>query len=108
MINVMIIDDNEALRLGLSIFIEEESDMLVVGEFVSVATSLSEVEGLKPDVVLLSVGLPDMTGFEACRKILNLLPSTRIVFIGPGHVKQVMIAGTLAGGSGRMMLPDRM
>ena len=48
MINVMIIDDNEALRLGLSIFIEEESDTLVVGEFVSVATSLSEVEGLKP------------------------------------------------------------
>ena len=64
--------------------------MRVVAEFVSAAVSLSEVEGLKPDVVLLSVGLPDMTGFEACRKILNLLPSTRIVFIGPGHIKQVM------------------
>ena len=100
MINVMIIDDNEALRLGLSIFVEEESDMRVLGEFVSAAASLSEVEGLKPDVVLLSVGLPDMTGFEACRKILNLAPSTRIFFIGPGHVKQVMIAGMLAGGSG--------
>ena len=95
MIKVMIIDDNEALRLGLRIFVEEESDMRVVGEFVSAAVSLSEVEGLKPDVVLLSVGLPDMTGFEACRKILNLLPSTRIVFIGPGHIKQVMIAGML-------------
>ena len=78
MIDVMIIDDNEALRLGLRIFVEEESDMRVVGEFVSAAVSLSEVEGLKPDIVLLSVGLPDMTGFEACRKILNLLPSTRI------------------------------
>ncbi len=91
MIDVMIIDDNEALRLGLRIFVEEESDMRVVGKFVSAAVSLSEVEGLKPDVVLLSVGLSDMTGFEACRKILNLAPSTRIVFIGPGHVKQVMV-----------------
>ncbi len=100
MIDVMIIDDNEALRLGLRIFVEEESDMRVVGKFVSAAVSLSEVEGLKPDVVLLSVGLSDMTGFEACRKILNLAPSTRIVFIGPGHVKQVMVAGMLAGGSG--------
>ena len=55
MIDVMIIDDNEALRLGLRIFVEEESDMRVVGKFVSAAVSLSEVEGLKPDVVLLSV-----------------------------------------------------
>ena len=45
MIDVMIIDDNEALRLGLRIFVEEESDMRVVGKFVSAAVSLSESSG---------------------------------------------------------------
>ena len=60
----------------------------MVGECESSAAAVAEVERLRPSVVLLSVRLPDSTGLEACRQIIDLAPRTRVIML-TSHLTEV-------------------
>ncbi len=80
-ITILLADDSEFFRLGLRSSLEREEDFEVVGECETGEAAVAAVERLNPRVVLLSVSLPDMSGFVACRRILDLAHRTRVVLL---------------------------
>jgi two-component system response regulator DevR len=80
-IRLVLVDDSEVVRLGLRALLGAERALEIVGEGSSVATGVAACAKHKPDVALLDLRLPDGTGFDACRQILQRLPETRVLML---------------------------
>ena len=78
-IRLLLVDDHAVVRLGLKMLLSGEPDMEIVGEAGSAAEALAAAEQLEPNVILMDIGLPDMTGIEATRAIRQRNPDAAIV-----------------------------
>lgn len=76
---LLLVDDHAVVRTGLRMLLEGEADMEIVGEAGTGAEALTAVEALRPDVVLMDIGLPDQSGIDATRAIKRLVPATAVV-----------------------------
>lgn len=102
---LLIADHDEVARIGLRILLGRASDLEVVGEARTMAGAVEAVVRLQPEVVLLDIRLPNGGGFEACRRIRDLCPATRVlVFTGLAESNAVMRA--LAVGAAGYLLKD--
>ena len=82
MINVLIVDDHELFRLGLRTAIENRhSDLFIVGEAETGAELFVLLERVTPDIVLLDIALPDMSGIEIARRLKSERPEIKILAI---------------------------
>lgn len=78
-IRLLLVDDHAVVRSGLRMLLMSEEDMEIVGEAGSAAEALEAARLLKPDVVLMDIGLPDMSGIEATREIRKQHPNVAVV-----------------------------
>src|SRR5205807_2357016 len=76
-----LVDDHTLFREGLRRVLESEADIEVVGEAGNAVDALARIRELRPDVVLMDIGMPGMSSFEAARLIEKSLPGTRIIFL---------------------------
>jgi two-component system response regulator NreC len=76
---LLLVDDHAVVRSGLRMLLEPESDFEIVGEAGSGREALAAVEAMNPDIVLMDIGLPDISGIEAAAEIKRLRPETAIV-----------------------------
>ena len=68
-IRILIVDDHEMVRDGLSVMMEREDDFTVVGEAKNGLEAVEQAKALRPDVVLMDLRMPEMDGVEAMRQI---------------------------------------
>lgn len=80
-IRVVIVDDSEVVRMGLQALLVTDPALEIVGQAPTVAAAIATVLRVKPNVVLLDIRLPDGSGFDACRAILQRLPDTRVLIL---------------------------
>jgi len=96
-IRVLIADDHAVVREGLRQLLETQSDITVVGEASDGVEALEQARKLKPDVVLLDIAMPKMSGLEAVRLINDAVPESRIVVLSmyekEAYAHQVLQAG---------------
>lgn len=78
-IRLLLVDDHAVVRSGLRMLLESEQDVEIVGEAGTAREALEAVKRVKPDVVLMDIGLPDMSGIEAAGEIKKSSPNTAIV-----------------------------
>ncbi len=78
-IRLLLVDDHTVVRSGLRMLLEDESDVEIVGEAGTGREALQAVSVLHPDVVLMDIGLPDISGIDATREIKSKHPKTFIV-----------------------------
>jgi DNA-binding NarL/FixJ family response regulator len=99
-IRIVLVDDSEAMLGALRAVLETQPDMTVVGEARSGEEALALAVQQAPDVVLLDVAMPGMSGAETAQRLGELLPAVKILaFSGhdqQGHVRRMFDAG--AGG----------
>jgi len=97
MIQVLIIDDQALVRTGLRHILDQSSEITQVSEATSGESALRRCRKLRPDVILLSVNLPGLTGFEITRKLARMQPRTRIIVLAlhakPPYPTRLMDAG---------------
>lgn len=78
-IRVLIADDHAVVRLGIRMLLENESDIEIIGEAEAAAEAVQQAARLKPDVLLMDIGLPDMSGIEATREVKRISPQTAVL-----------------------------
>jgi two-component system response regulator NreC len=76
---LLLVDDHAVVRSGLRMLLEGEADMEIVGEAGTGAEALQAVSELRPDVILMDIGLPDQSGIDATRTIRQTNPQTAVV-----------------------------
>lgn len=80
-VRVLLVDDSELVRAGLRALLSAEPRLNLVGEAANVAGAIEASLHFKPDVVLMDIRLPDGTGFDACRRILQRQPDSRVLVL---------------------------
>jgi two-component system response regulator NreC len=78
-IRLLLVDDHEVVRSGLRMLLESAGGVEIVGEAGTAQEALTLVSDVRPDVVIMDIGLPDLSGIEAAREIRARRPETAIV-----------------------------
>lgn len=81
MIKVLIVDDHEMVRLGISSYLGVQDDMEVAGEAENGQEGLDMALKLRPDVILMDLVMPKMNGVDATKKILKAWPAARVIIL---------------------------
>ncbi len=100
---VLLVDDHEVVRLGLMTLINEQDDMVVVGEAGSAAEALSAAERLRPDVVLMDIRLPGEGGIEVTRLLSQRYPETHVVMLTSYIDEDLLVRSIRAGAAGYVL-----
>jgi DNA-binding NarL/FixJ family response regulator len=80
-IRVLVVDDYEPFRRVVCSRLESRPDFEVIGEASDGLEAVEKAQVLKPDLILLDIGLPSLNGIEAARRISSLIPATTILFV---------------------------
>ena len=80
-IRCLLTDDHTLFRQGVKRLLETESDFEVVGEAADAGESVEKARELRPDVVLMDIGMPGLSSFEAARQIRKTRPETKVLFL---------------------------
>lgn len=102
-LRIMIVDDHRVLREGLRMALEVEEDMEVVGEAGEGSEAVVKAQGLEPDVILMDVMMPGMSGIDACQEIKNLLPQIGVVMLTASGDEESVTASLVAGAQGYVL-----
>jgi two-component system response regulator NreC len=78
-IRLLLVDDHAVVRSGLKMLLENERDVEIIGEAASASEAIESAIRLKPDVILMDIGLPDLSGIDATREIKKRLANVAIV-----------------------------
>ena len=96
-IRVLLADDHTLIRAGLRMVMTSQPDLTVIGEANDGREAVAMAEKLKPDVVVMDIGMPSLNGIEACRQIHHALPQTQVVMLSmhsdEGYVLRALKAG---------------
>lgn len=96
-IKILIVDDHPLFRLGLRTAIEQTDDMIVVGEVETGEAAVTEARELGPDVVLMDLALPDISGIVATGKISAFNENIKVIMLtgslSDEHVTEAIAAG---------------
>jgi DNA-binding NarL/FixJ family response regulator len=98
-ITVLLADDHAPVRQGLRTLLDNDAQILVVGEARNGREAVDMARKARPDVVLMDISMPIMNGLEATREILAELPSTKIIVLSAqtdeAYVERAMALGAV-------------
>ncbi len=99
-IKLLLVDDHQVVRTGLRMLLEGQPDMKIVGEADSGVKALEKARELSPDVVVMDITLPDISGIEATRRLKEELPGIAVVALTIHEDEQYFFEMLQAGASG--------
>ena len=102
-LKLLLVDDSELVRMGLRALLMAEQAIQIVGEAGNVASAVEAADKFRPDVVLMDIRLPDGTGFDACRRIQQRLPETKVLFLTSVVDDHLVDEAIRSGGHGYLL-----
>jgi len=78
-IRILLVDDHGVVRDGLGRMLELEEDMEIVGKASNAEETLSKVESISPDIILMDIKMPGIDGIELTRQVKERLPSCNVI-----------------------------
>jgi NarL family two-component system response regulator LiaR len=103
MIRVLLVDDHEMVRLGVSSYLSIQSDVEVVGEAENGEDGYEKAMALRPDVILMDLVMEVMDGIESTKKILKEWPEARILIVTSFIDDEKVYPAIEAGASGYLL-----
>lgn len=102
-IRVLLADDHTLIRAGLRMVVVSQPDFTVVGEASDGREAVALAEQLKPNVVVMDIGMPSLNGIEACRQIHDSLLGTQVIMLSMHSDEGYVLRALKAGAKGYML-----
>jgi DNA-binding NarL/FixJ family response regulator len=99
-IKILIVDDHPMMREALQTAFEGEDDLEMIGEAPDAIKALKMLETLKPDVIMMDMLLPEMSGLEAIEKIIEANPLAKILVLSSMEDEERIVSAIQAGALG--------
>lgn len=105
-IRVLLADDHASVRDGLRALLDESRDVEVVDVAADGLETVRKARELKPDVVVMDIGMPHLNGIEATRRVLRDSPGTRVLILSQHGDSDHVLDAVWAGASGYLLKRD--
>jgi DNA-binding NarL/FixJ family response regulator len=102
-VRVLVVDDYEPFRRFVRSMLEKKPALQIVGEASDGLEAVRLAEELKPDLIILDIGLPTLNGIAAARQIRNLAPESKIIFLSLESSLEVVQEALSFGASGYVL-----
>lgn len=104
-IRLLLVDDHPLVREGLKRILSSMVGVIVVGEATTGEEAIERVRDLEPNIVMMDLSLPKMSGIEATRIIRTEFPATRVLALTM-HMEEIYVRGALAAGASGYLVKD--
>lgn len=102
-IKLLLADDHVMVRRGLQVFLSTQSDIQLIGEAATGQEALDQVGVLQPDVVLMDINMPGMSGIEATKQIKLLQPHVKVIILTSFSDQDHALPAIRAGAKGYLL-----
>ena len=102
-IRVLVCDDHTLFREGITAILKDEHSIEIVGEADNGREAVTKAQQLRPDVVLMDIAMPDLSGFEATRRILQANKKTKVLILTMYEEEEVITRCLNAGAAGYVL-----
>lgn len=104
-IRIMLVEDQKLMRVGIKSLFDGQSDMEIIKEIETGKEAVESAKVLNPDVILMDIGLPDISGIEATKRILNINKDIKIIML-TSHISEKEVADSLKAGASAYIVKD--
>jgi DNA-binding NarL/FixJ family response regulator len=105
-VRILLVEDHEPFRDFLRTTLQARPELQVIGETSDGLQAVQKAEELRPDLILLDIGLPTLNGIEAAHRISRLVPSATILFVSQNSDEDVVGAALNNGAKGYVLKAD--
>ncbi|MEN8119737.1 MAG: response regulator transcription factor [Bacteroidota bacterium] len=99
-ISIFLVEDHKIVRDGLKALLLGVNDIKIIGEAASGKVFFEKLLEVKPDIVILDIGLPDISGIEIAQKLTHNLPETKVIVLTANTDENSIVQAVKAGVSG--------
>ena len=104
-IKLLLVEDHKLMRVGLKSLFEDKDGLEVISEAENGTEAIEKFRTNRPDVTLMDIGLPDMTGIEAAKKILEHNTTAKIIML-TSHLSEEEVIESLQSGACAYVMKD--
>lgn len=102
-IRILIADDHSVVRAGLRALLERKGDFTVVAEAETGEEAVAKAREYRPDIAVLDIRMPGISGIEACRQIVNTVDNCRVIMLTSYAEDELLFAAIQAGAAGYVL-----
>jgi DNA-binding NarL/FixJ family response regulator len=100
---ILVADDHGIVRAGIKLLLERQADIEVVAEATDGVQAVEQALSVRPDLCILDVGMPRMTGLQAAREIRSHLPDAKVLILSMHDDEHYLFEALKAGASGYVL-----
>lgn len=104
-IKILLVEDQKLMRIGIKSLFCDYPEMEIIGEATSGKEAIEKSKLIKPDIVLMDLGLPDITGVEATKQILEYNNNIRVIVL-TSHITEDEVTASLQAGASAYIIKD--
>ena len=104
-IKILLVEDQKLMRIGIKSLFNDYPDMEVIGEAINGKEALEKAKLIKPDIVLMDIGLPDISGIDVTKQILEVNNNTKIIML-TSHIDESELNASLSAGANAYIIKD--
>jgi two-component system response regulator NreC len=102
-IRILLADDHNVVRRGLKLLLESQPEFSVVGEAADGRQAVEQAEATSPDIVVLDVAMPNLSGIEAAQRIIGARPQTAVIVLSMHSDEGYVLRALKAGAKGYLL-----
>ena len=104
-INILSVEDQKLMRIGIKSLFADYPEMQIIAEARDGKEAIEKAKLIKPEIVLMDIGLPDMSGIEATKKILEYNNNIKVIML-TSHISEQEVTDSLTAGASAYVLKD--
>ncbi len=106
-VRILVADDHSVVREGLKALLERQGHFKVVAEAETGEEAIEKAQDMKPDVAVLDIRMPGLSGIEACRQIVRSVEGCRVIMLTSYADEEAVFASIMAGATGYLLKQTR-